>query len=142
PSLGLSHFAKLGSNKIHYVTAGRGTQPVVFIHGWSGDGDWWRYQVPALESQAKLILIDLPGHGESDKPQVPYSMEFFSKGVDAVLQDAKVSRATLVGFSLGTPVICRFYRDHPEKVQSLISVDGALRGFKLSEEQRERFLSP
>jgi pimeloyl-ACP methyl ester carboxylesterase len=47
-----------------------------------------------------------------------------------------------VGFSLGTPVICRFHRDHPEKVQALVSIDGALRGFKPSEEQREKFLTP
>jgi pimeloyl-ACP methyl ester carboxylesterase len=104
--------------------------------------DWWRHQVPALSDRAKLVLIDLAGHGQSDKPNVPYTMEFYAQAVDAVLRDAKIEKAVLAGFSMGAPVMSRFYRDYPNKVQALISVDGALRGFNFTEERLEKFLAP
>jgi pimeloyl-ACP methyl ester carboxylesterase len=137
-----SHYAKLDTNRIRYVNLGKGKETLVFVHGWSCNLDFWRFQVPALQDKARLILIDLPGHGQSDQPQISYTIEYFAKGVDAVLRDAKVERATLLGHSLGTPIICRFYRDHPEKTAALVAVDGALRGFDPTPEQKEQFVGP
>jgi pimeloyl-ACP methyl ester carboxylesterase len=135
-------FAKLDTNRVAYVSLGRGKQTLVFVHGWSCNMDFWRFQVPAFQEKVRLILLDLPGHGQSDKPETSYTIELFAKGVDAVLRDAKVERATLLGHSLGTPIICRFYRDHPEKTAALVAVDGALRGFDPTPEQKERFVGP
>lgn len=142
PVAGESRFARFGTNRVHYVVTGRGRLPVVLIHGWTGEIDWWRHQVPALTGRAKLILIDLPGHGRSDKPGLSYTMEFYADAVDAVLRDAKIEQAVLAGFSMGSPVMSRFYRDHPSKVLGLISIDGALRPFKLTPEQIEGFIAP
>src|SRR5882672_9638914 len=75
-----SHFARFETNRIHYLLAGKGTQTVVFIHGWAGNSGFWREQVPALADKAKLILIDLPGHGRSDKPHTDYTMDYFARG--------------------------------------------------------------
>jgi pimeloyl-ACP methyl ester carboxylesterase len=137
-----SHFARFETNKVHYAVAGQGRHTVVFIHGWGGNTGFWRDQVPALENKAKLILVDLPGHGQSDKPQTEYTMDFFARGVIAVLRDAKVQRATLVGHSMGTPVICRVYALAPEKVAGLVAVDGLLRRPKGTPEQFEAFIAP
>jgi pimeloyl-ACP methyl ester carboxylesterase len=137
-----SRFAIFGTNKVHYTTLGNGSNTVVFIHGWAGSTDVWRLQVPALAGKARLLLIDLPGHGKSDKPQTAYTMEFFARAVGAVLTDTKVDKAVLAGFSMGTPVICRFYRQFPDKVQALVAVDGSLRGFDTTDEQREQFIGP
>ena len=79
-----SHFATFGTNKVHYVTAGKGDKALVFVHGWSGNQDFWREQVPAVADKAKVLLIDLPGHGKSDKPHTAYSMDFFAEAVLAV----------------------------------------------------------
>jgi pimeloyl-ACP methyl ester carboxylesterase len=137
-----SHFAKFETNKVHYAVTGRGRHTVVFVHGWGGNTGFWRDQVPALENRAKLILVDLPGHGQSDKPQTEYTMDFFARGVIAVLRDAKVQRATLVGHSMGTPVIRRVYALAPEKVAGLVAVDGLLRRPKGTPEQFEAFVAP
>jgi pimeloyl-ACP methyl ester carboxylesterase len=74
-----------------------------------------------------VIAIDLPGHGQSDKPQLSYTMDLFARAVDAVLQDAKVKRAVLVGHSMGTPIARQFYRKYPDKTLAIVIVDGALR---------------
>jgi pimeloyl-ACP methyl ester carboxylesterase len=111
------------------------------IHGWAGNIDFWREQTSALKDKARLILIDLPGHGQSDKPQTDYTMDYFARGVVAVLADTRVSKATLVGHSMGTPVICRVYKQAPEKVAALVAVDGILRRPKMNPEQAESFIA-
>jgi pimeloyl-ACP methyl ester carboxylesterase len=124
---GKSHFVSFGTNKVHYVTVGEGRQTIVFVHCWAGNLGFWREQVPAFADKARLVLIDLPGHGQSDKPHTAYTMDFFASAVLAVMSDAHVDKATLVGHSMGGPVICCVYRQAPEKVAALVSVDGLLR---------------
>src|SRR5258706_13564806 len=73
PGLGKSHFVSFGTNKIHYLTGGKGSQTILFVHGWACNSGFWREQVQALADKARLILIDLPGHGQSGKPQADYT---------------------------------------------------------------------
>ncbi|MGI8481016.1 MAG: alpha/beta fold hydrolase [Chthoniobacterales bacterium] len=124
-----SHFAQLDALKVHYTMRGTGADALVFVHGWNCDATFWNQQVSGLADKMCVIAIDLPGHGESDKPEINYTMDLHARAVDAVLRDAKIDRATLVGHSNGTPVIRQFYRLFPEKTRSLVIVDGALRPF-------------
>jgi pimeloyl-ACP methyl ester carboxylesterase len=135
------HFVKLDAMRVHYQNYGEGKEAIVFIHGWSCNLNFWKANIPAFTKQSRVIAIDLPGHGESDKPQVTYSMDLFARAIDAVLQDAKVERATLIGHSMGTPVIRHFYRKYPGKTRALVIVDGSLRPFS-NPEQMKQFIDP
>ncbi len=68
----------------------------------------------------------LPGHGQSDKPQTNYTMDFFAEAVLAVLRDASVDKAIFIGHSMGAAVLCRVHHHAPEKFAGLVSVDGLL----------------
>ena len=129
PPEGKSHYAKLDGNRIHYQSYGKGREALVLSHGWTCNLDYWRDQVPDFARRNRVIAIDLPGHGQSDKPQVAYSMDLFARAVDAVMRDAKVERAVLVGHSMGTPIARQFYRKYPRKTLAIVIVDGALRPF-------------
>lgn len=124
-----SSFAKLDRMRVHYESYGQGRDALVFVHGWLSDLSFWKGQVPAFKDKTRVILIDLPGHGSSDKPQVAYTMDLFARAVEAVLRDSKVNRAVLVGHSMGTPIIRQFYRNFPKKTIALVIVDGSLRPF-------------
>jgi pimeloyl-ACP methyl ester carboxylesterase len=126
---GESRFTTLDGARIHYVNYGKGSEALVLIHGWTCNLDNWRDQMPEFAKRNRVIAIDLPGHGQSDKPQVTYSMDLFARAVEAVLRDAKVKRAVLVGHSMGTPVARQFYRKYPKKTLAIVIVDGALRPF-------------
>ena len=91
--------------------------------------DNWRDQATEFAKRHRVIAIDLPGHGKSDKPQLTYSMDLFARAVDAVIRDAKVKRAVLVGHSMGTPIARQFYRKYPKKTLAIVIVDGPLRPF-------------
>lgn len=143
PPTGESRFAKLDGIRVHYVNYGKGDDTLVLIHGWTQNIDAWRDQIPDFAKHHRVIAIDLPGHGKSDKPQSTnesapkdqpgkpfvYSMDLFARAVDAVMSDAKVKRAVLAGHSMGTPVARQFYRKYPDKTLAIIIVDGSLRPF-------------
>ena len=123
---GRSHFVSAGANRIHYVTVGNGDRALVFVHGWACHLGFWHEQVAALADKARLILIDLPGHGRSDPPETACTMDLFAEAVLAAVRDAGVERATFIGHSMGAAVLCGVYRLAPEKVAALVSVDGLL----------------
>jgi pimeloyl-ACP methyl ester carboxylesterase len=129
PIVSDSHFATLDGAKVHYTNYGKGDTALLFVHGWACDETVWQEQATALADKIRAITIDLPGHGQSDKPHIAYTMDFYARAIDAVLRDANVSSAILVGHSNGTPVIRQFYRQFPTKVRALVIVEGGLRPF-------------
>jgi pimeloyl-ACP methyl ester carboxylesterase len=108
--------------KVHYESYGKGAEALVFIHGWTCDLTFWRGQAPVYQKH-RTLLIDLPGHGQSAKPEVAYTQERFARAVDAVMRDAGVERATLIGHSMGGPVALTFARLFPAKTRALVFVD-------------------
>ncbi|MCI0491125.1 MAG: alpha/beta hydrolase [Blastocatellia bacterium] len=136
-----SHFARFDNHRIHYKSHGTGDEALVFVHGGVGNMNIWRLQVPAFKDKKRIILIDLPGHGQSDKPRITYSMDVFARAIDAVLNEAKVKKAVLIGISMGTPVIRQFYRLYPEKTKALVFIDGPLRPLAPSEEIGQEFIA-
>ncbi|HJZ67804.1 MAG TPA: alpha/beta hydrolase [Blastocatellia bacterium] len=136
-----SRFAKLDGFRVHYKSYGKGQDALVFVHGWTCDMTFWRGQVADFERRTRVIAIDLPGHGQSDKPQIAYTMDLFARAVEAVLRDADARRAVLVGHSMGTPVIREFYRKYPQMTLGLVIVDGPLRPFG-DKKMMEQFIEP
>jgi pimeloyl-ACP methyl ester carboxylesterase len=135
-------FATLDGIRVHYQNYGKGRGAIVFIHGWSCNLNFWEANIPAFTKQSRVIAIDLPGHGESDKPPIDYSMDLFARAIDAVLIDANVERATLVGHSMGALVIRKFYRKYPNKTRALVIVDGALRMPGITPELIKQYIEP
>src|SRR3954469_3163055 len=137
---GVSRTVQLDGAKVHYTEYGAGENALLFVHGWACDETFWSGQAPALGAKFHVITIDLPGHGQSDKPQIAYTMDLYARAIDAVLRDAKVKAATLIGHSNGTPVVRQFYRKFPEKTRALVIVDGGLRPLG-NKEMMEKFIA-
>ncbi len=136
-----SHFATLDGVRIHYTNYGAGEKALVFVHGWSSDETVWKKQGPELAKTMRVITVDLPGHGQSDRPEIDYTMDYYARALDAVLRDAGVEKAVLAGHSNGTPVVRQFYRRYPQEVSGLIVVDGTLRAMGTVEEM-QKFIEP
>jgi len=120
----IPRIARLNDLHIHYENYGVGPEALVFIHGWTCDLTFWRGQEPLYNNpDRRALLIDLPGHGLSDKPHRAYPIEFFARATEAVMRDAGVERAVLIGHSLGGPIAYAFLRLFPEKAKALVLVD-------------------
>lgn len=116
--------------KINYYDIGntKSKEALVLVHCWTCNVEFWKDTYKAFPNY-RVIAMDLPGHGTSDKPKVDYSMEYFAKSVDAVMKKAGVKKAVLAGHSMGTPITRRYYELYPEKTLGIIIVDGALLSF-------------
>ena len=109
-------------SRVHYESHGVGKDAVVFIHGWTCDRTFWRAQEPVYKKQ-RALLVDLPGHGQSDKPEVSYTPERFARAVEAVMSHAGVDRGVLVGHSMGGAVAITFLRLFPARTKAFVLVD-------------------
>jgi pimeloyl-ACP methyl ester carboxylesterase len=107
---------------------GAGT-PVVCLHGiW----DWWRYFRPLVPdgpgsfAGRPLVMLDLRGHGESDKPAQGYAWNDYAADVIALIRQRGWQRVTLVGHSLGALTALLVAAALPERIESLVLEDPPL----------------
>jgi pimeloyl-ACP methyl ester carboxylesterase len=117
-------YANLDGYRVCYRSFGSGKTAMIFLSGWGCDTSLWRNQVPALVLHSRVLLVDLPGHGRSDKPDIPYTPGLFTRVVHAVVEHALAPKVVVVGHSMGGMVAYEFARRWPEKTIALIWVDG------------------
>lgn len=124
-----SRYAVLEGRRVHYKSVGEGPLALIFVHGWSCSLEVWRLQAADFAPRLRALYVDLPGHGDSDPPAGACSQDRFARAVDAVLRDAGVSAAVIVGHSNGVITARHFYRLFPRETLGLVLVDGNLRPF-------------
>lgn len=105
--------------------------PVIFLHGLGGSKVSWLPAFQALAPRHRLIVPDLPGHGESDKPRTDYTARFYARTVRRVMDELDVSRAAVVGNSLGGRVALELALRAPDRVQGLALLAPAIPGFRV-----------
>ncbi len=128
---------KVNGINLYYEIHGAG-EPLLFIHGLGSSTRDWEAQVPEFSKNYRVITFDLRGHGQSDKPAGPYSMEMFASDTAGLLQALEVGPAHVVGISLGGGVAFQLALDHPELVKTLVIVNSApATGASATEAQKE-----
>lgn len=98
-------------------------QTLLLVHGFPLDSRMWREQLIALASHARVVAPDLRGHGLSDAPPGPYSMDQHADDLAALLDHLGVKKAIVAGLSMGGYVAFAFWRRHPERVAGIALVD-------------------
>jgi len=98
---------------------------IIFLHFSGANLMMWQRIIPYFQDHYRLILVDLRGHGKSDKPEIGYHMDEMARDVVGIMQHLKLLRAHIVGSSLGAEVGLGIAANYPEKVISLVC-EGAL----------------
>jgi len=106
------------SNWIAFQIAGDEGLPVIFLHGIGGDAESWRLQLDGFSSQYRAIAWDMPGYGDS-APIAEMTFPALVEAVSVLLDRLSVTRAHLVGHSLGGMIAQAFALAHPERLRSL-----------------------
>lgn len=125
---------EVNSTSIHYESTGEG-RPILFIHGLGSSTRDWEWQVEHFASSYRVITLDLRGHGQSDKPEGPYSIQQFSEDVAELIDELDLAPVSVVGISLGGMVAFQLATDHPGLIDRLVVVN-ALPDNKLLQEAR------
>lgn len=118
-----SHTVEVDGVEIAYEIAGQGEPAVVLIHGGLNTQEVWSDLVAELAPERRVITLDLPGHGESGTPAA-FTPQAFTGAVMAVMDDAGVDEAALVGHSFGVWIARDVALAWPERVAGLVMVDG------------------
>jgi len=106
--------------RLHYEVIGRHSAPaVLLIQGLGADKHGWDMQRLALALQYRVIALDNRGAGRSDKPFGHYNLEQMANDAIAVLDDAGIETAHVVGASMGGAISQIIGLRHPERVNSL-----------------------
>ena len=112
---------------VRYFDAGESGEkpPVVLCHGIGLDAAAvsWKRTVPALARDRRVLALDFPGHGESDKPTRSYSMAYYDAVLESFLDSFGIERAALCGISMGGAVALGHALRAPERVSKLVLVD-------------------
>jgi pimeloyl-ACP methyl ester carboxylesterase len=114
------------AGRISTMTAGEG-EPVICIHGLGGTKASFMPTLAALAPGYRVIAIDLPGFGDSDKPLAArYDSAYFADATLALLDELGLDRARLIGNSMGGRVAIEIGLREPERVSQLVLLSPAM----------------
>ena len=111
------------------VFTGGGGAPVVLLHGAGDQAGGWSKVAPALAKTFSVAAVDLAGHGESAPAAGPLPFAALLAGFDGAMKEFPHGKVALVGNSLGAWVATVWAKEHPDRVDHLVLVNGGpLRG--------------
>ena len=115
-------FVDINGIKICYQIHGHGI-PVVLIHGFGSKKESFMAQIPVLSQEFKIISFDNRGSGKSERPDMPYTMEMFADDIKGLMDYFEISRAHLIGLSLGGMIGLNFVLKYPKMVYKLVLIN-------------------
>ncbi|MFX1378858.1 MAG: alpha/beta fold hydrolase [Promethearchaeota archaeon] len=115
-------FINVNQFKIFYYDNKLEGTPLLFIHGWLGSSLEWSYQLFHFNFNHHIIILDLPGFGESDKSNINCSIEFYTKQVIDFLKLLGYHHVILIGHSLGGLIAQNITIKTPKLVKKLILI--------------------
>ncbi|GIX49775.1 MAG: 3-oxoadipate enol-lactonase [Candidatus Tectimicrobiota bacterium] len=110
--------------RMNYTLEGPETAPVVTLsHSLAANLTMWDPQVPALTSRYRVLRYDTRGHGGTEAPPGPYTLELLVEDVRALLQALGITRTHFVGLSMGGMIGQLLALQSPQLLQSLVLCD-------------------
>ena len=115
-------YVRANGVRIHTWTGGKGPA-VVLLHGYPQSGIMWRKVIHELAAHHTIVVPDLRGYGDSDKPRDGYDKKTMAADIHAVMTALGHARYSVVGHDRGARVAHRLTLDHADAVQRLCVLD-------------------
>jgi pimeloyl-ACP methyl ester carboxylesterase len=113
----MPHLRTSGIN-VYYEEHGSG-EPLILIMGFTVSSIGWRWNIPTFAQDFRTIVFDNRGVGQSDKPDIPYSMAMFADDTAGVLDGLGIDQAHVFGISMGGMIAQEFALRYPQRVKTL-----------------------
>ncbi|MGF1535431.1 MAG: alpha/beta fold hydrolase [Elainellaceae cyanobacterium] len=104
--------------RLHCVTQGEGDL-VVLLHGFPEFWYSWRHQIPALARHFKVVVPDLRGYNDSDKPKTGYDLDTLAADIRGLVQNMGYSKAHIVGHDWGGAIAWHLAQQFPQVLHRL-----------------------
>lgn len=111
--------AKVDDISVYYETHGEG-EALLLIMGYGSYSRHWSHLIPSLSNDYRVVAFDNRGTGQSDKPDIPYTIEMMAGDAAGLLQAIGIDAVHVFGVSMGGMIAQEFAIRYPDKVISLI----------------------
>ena len=111
--------------KTNYKALGEG-KPLLILHGWGSRSDNWQKVGEALAKNGiKVVIPDLPGFGQSDKPLTAWNLDDYCDFVEEFVRVLNLDKFYLLGHSFGGEIAIKYSLKFPEKIDKLFLVSAS-----------------
>ncbi len=105
--------------RLRVLEAGQGPA-LLLIHGLSASHDIWEHVIDEFAGRWRVVAPDLPGHGESAKPDAPYTIDFYAGVLRSLARELAIDEAVVAGTSLGGKIALELACWYPRFVRALV----------------------
>jgi len=111
--------------KINYKVIGEG-KPLLILHGWGSNCEKWQKVADSLVVKGvKVIIPDLPGFGQSEKPRNAWNLDDYADFVEELVKTLNLDKFYLVGHSFGGEIAVKYSLKFPKKINKLFLIDAS-----------------
>ena len=112
---------------LYYDEAKGDKRPLLLVHGWCCDHSFFAPQFEHFAREGhRVVAVDLRGHGASDKPHEPYTMQLFADDLAFLCRELQLKKPVVVGHSMGGVVAFAFAASHPDLPSAIVAIDAGL----------------
>jgi len=116
---GTGEYAEVNGINLYYETHGTG-RPMILLHGGLGSGEMFGPIIPTLAENHQVIAVDLQGHGRTADIDRPIDIRLMADDIAALIDDLRLERPDVVGYSLGGGVALFTALKYPAKIRKLV----------------------
>jgi pimeloyl-ACP methyl ester carboxylesterase len=118
------HFVEVEGVRLHWAEVGAASDkpPVVLLHGLNNSSLSWSRVAPLLAMDRRVLMPDLPGHGQSERPDAGYELDWYARIVARWLNAVGIEQADFVGHSFGGGIAQMLLLECPKRVRRLVLV--------------------
>jgi pimeloyl-ACP methyl ester carboxylesterase len=113
--------------KLVYDDRGQGEPPMLFVHGWCCDHEFFASQVEHFSRSHRTVAVDLLGHGASDKPEQEYTLEGHADELAWVCEQLGLRKPIVIGHSRGASIALLLAGRYPDLPSAIVLIDGGTR---------------
>jgi pimeloyl-ACP methyl ester carboxylesterase len=118
-------YAQVRNIKMGYIEQGSGETTLLLIHGLGSNAKGWSRNIPVWAEDYRVIAVDLPGYGYSEKKAYPYSLSFYAEVLTEFLDELGIEKAVFVGHSMGGQISTITALTYPDRVEKLVLISPA-----------------
>jgi pimeloyl-ACP methyl ester carboxylesterase len=118
------HFIEVAGVRLYWAEMGRASTapPIVLLHGLNNSCLSWSQVAPLLATDRRVLMLDLPGHGRSERPNVGYELDWYARIVAQWIEALGIEKVDVVGHSFGGGVAQMLLLECPERIRRLVLV--------------------
>ena len=115
-------FLHVDEHKIRYLESGNSKNTLLLIHGLGASAERWSNVIPLFSDRFRVIVPDLIGFGQSDKPTTDYTIDFFVDFLEKFIAVSEIKHPSIVSSSLGGQISAEYASLHSQEIKKLVLV--------------------